>query len=567
MRIGILLAVLGSACAREIRSTNPDFWLELASDHFILRTDVPEEDARRAIADLELIRNALLAAGWHGKTTSPARIVVVAVASERELHEFLPEDWDGVARRDRFGERTILVPADGDLLDSETVKHEVSHALLSEYLTTVPRWVTEGIACLLETLEIDRRKGQAVRGGSTWQRRNWLHNRKSIRISLGKATAINWSLEIMGIPPDLNGAEGYAFETLSWALVHGLVDTEPKKFDAFLAGLARGEGMWTAFSAAFPGFAEPQIAAAMQKHFADIQSTVRKAVFPVNAWQGRELLRRMPAVEVHALRAELLAAFNGRTNKQKVEEELARARGADPAHPWVLALSGKNADLKLAIERHPEDWRSWEIWFDANENDIAAIRKAAELAPQNAGVLARLAAAEQEQGQSAKAIQLGERAVAISAGPFELHSLATVYEKNGRCAEAITNEERAAAALPDRVDPRLLSVFRKGLERITASCGKGDVNGSTAHMVEAEPVLKICRQPLYVEPASAKTISVQFTIREDGSVAAVAVRGASDNRQAGMLRQFVESCSFEPVIAAGKARRVELDLTLDAFLH
>ena len=79
--MGVLLTVVAAACAREIRSTNPDLWLELASDHFTLRTDLPEQDARRAIADLELIRNALLAAGWHANRSSPARIVVVAVAS------------------------------------------------------------------------------------------------------------------------------------------------------------------------------------------------------------------------------------------------------------------------------------------------------------------------------------------------------------------------------------------------------------------------------------------------------------------------------------------------------
>jgi hypothetical protein len=264
----------------------------------------------------------------------------------------------------------ILVAGDGDLLDSDVVKHEVTHALLSEYLTTVPRWVTEGVACLLETLDND----------------------------------------------------GYEFETLSWALVHWLVDTEPKKFDAFLAGLAGGKGMWTAFSAAFPGIGEAQITAAMEKYVAGLQNTVRKTTFAVNAWEGRELLRKMPAAEVHTLRAELPGHFGGRAGEQKIEEELARARAADPAHPWMLALSGKKADLRLAIERHPEDWRSWELWFDANENDVAAIRKAAELAPDNPGVLARLAGAEQEQGQSGKAILASRRCFATSSLESPLRS-------------------------------------------------------------------------------------------------------------------------------------------------
>ena len=60
---------------------------------------------------------------------------------------------------------------------------------------------------------------------------------------------------------------------------------------------------------------------------------------------------------------------------------------------------------------------------------------------------------------------------------------------------------------------------------------------------------------------------MEFTIREDGTVAAVAIKGAQDNKESGMLRQFVESCSFEPVIVDGKPRRAQLNLTLDAFLH
>src|SRR5262249_62402149 len=100
---------------------------------------------------------------------------------------------------------------------------------------------------------------------------------------------------------------------------------------------------------------------------------------------------------------------------------------------------------------------------------------------------------------------------------------------------------------------------RGGPAQTPATCGKGDAIGPAAlYPVEAEPVLKSCRQPLYVKPSSAHTISVQFTIRDDGTVAAVAIQGARDDREAGMLRQFVESCSFEPVIVDGKPRRVQL---------
>lgn len=555
----LALVLLTLSCARELRSTNPDAWLELQSEHFTLRTDLPEEDARKGIADLELIRNALLAAGWHGKTTSPARIGVVAVASERELHEFLGERVDGMAGTNRFGERMILVHGDGNLLNSEVVKHEVTHALMQEYLVSNPRWVAEGIASFLETLDIDRDKRVAVRGASQWQRRRWLRDHD--------AKGINWSLQIMGMGSNFKNYDGYAFETLSWGLVHWMVDIYPQKFGVFLAGLSRGEGMWKAFSEAFPAFTEAQIARAMGQYLSD-STVMLKDRFQIAPWGGAVAQRKLGRAEAHALRAELFAYFANQANSpSRFDEELAFARAADPANPLMLALSRNRPDLKPAIDRHPDDWRSWVVWYDANEKDLAAIRKAAQLAPDNPGVLARLAVAEQAEGHSTEAVADAERAAAIFPGPFVLHSLATVYDRVGRCSEATVQEERAIEALPDRVDARVPGFFRKRLDEIAASCGKGDVIGTTAQTVEAEPVLRICRQPLSLRPKSASSISAQFTIREDGSVSAVAIHGAENDVESGILRQFVESCSFEPVLVKGVPRRVQLDLTLDAFLQ
>src|SRR4051812_28314851 len=115
----IALAVLGFACAHRFRSANPDAWLEVQSEHFDLRTDLEEGDARKAIADLELLRNALLTAGWHRQTGFPGRTGVVLFASERELHEFLRKTAEGITVSGFFGGRMILVNGGGDLLGSE----------------------------------------------------------------------------------------------------------------------------------------------------------------------------------------------------------------------------------------------------------------------------------------------------------------------------------------------------------------------------------------------------------------------------------------------------------------
>jgi len=293
-----------------------------------------------------------------------------------------------------------------------------------------------------------------------------------------------------------------------------------------------------------------------------------KSRVPVKTWAGTVAARKQSAAEMHALRAEMFAyASEKPDSERKFDEELALAQAADPANPLMLALSRDKPDAKIAVERHPEDYRSWLLWFDQNEKDLAAIRKAAALAPDNAQVLSRLALAEQEEGFSREAVEHAERAAAISPAPLVLHALAVVYDKNGRCSEATSQEERAIEALPDRVDARVPAILRLELTRIAASCGKGDVIGTSSQTVEAEPVLRMCRQPLAMTRARAKDITAQFTIREDGSVTAVAILGKTDDRTAGVLRQFVESCGFEPVMVEGKPRRVQLNLTLDAFMQ
>ena len=146
---------------------------------------------------------------------------------------------------------------------------------MREYLLTNPRWVEEGIACLLETLEIKRSRGVAVRGSSTWQRRQWLR--------YGQPVWTDWFMHVMGMGASVNDDNGYQFETQAWGLVHWLVDTQPAKFDKFMAGLARGEGMWKAFSAAFPTLTKAEVASAMKHYFLYPNSMIQMR-FPLKPW-------------------------------------------------------------------------------------------------------------------------------------------------------------------------------------------------------------------------------------------------------------------------------------------
>src|SRR5476649_2622741 len=101
MRRLALLSLL-VACAHAQRANEPQSWLELQSEHFVVRTDLPPEEAKKSVADMELARTALLGAGWHSNREPKTRTIVVQLASRAELLEFARKGFDGFAADDIF---------------------------------------------------------------------------------------------------------------------------------------------------------------------------------------------------------------------------------------------------------------------------------------------------------------------------------------------------------------------------------------------------------------------------------------------------------------------------------
>jgi hypothetical protein len=543
MRYRWLVLLLCAACAREIRSTDPANWMELQSEHFVVSTDLPEADARQAANDLELIRTALMTAGWKSSRPQLRKFHVVALASDREAREFLPANVDG-AQFSTESENVLVVAGDGNLLRSQVVKHELTHALLDELLVTNPRWVQEGIACYLETLRIDR-KGEAIRGEPEFDRRSALSRRKPV----------NWSSDVMGVGAAFWNIDGYLYETAAWALVHWLVDNWPERFDSFLNHLARGDSMWVAFNTEFPDLTEARVAAGMREFMRDMNDLPRTRVV-VQQWSGSVSTRRMGVAEVHALRAQLLGRAARKKNAESAKPDLQLALQADPGNVLALTLSSESS-ARPAVELHPEDWRSWVLWYDRNPSDASALRKAAEMAPDQPEVLRRLALLEVDEKHLEAALKSAERAVVLSPGRAKvLATLAIVQSVSGRCEEGRSTWDRAFDALPEGIDKSTLADLRRLLEESAATCRQAAEGATPARSIEYEPVLKSCRQAIYL-PRSAYDLTARFTIREDGTVTAVSVEGNASNELIGVLRQFVESCTFEPVVIGGKSRRLQ----------
>jgi tetratricopeptide (TPR) repeat protein len=550
-KVASALLILG--CSREIRSGNPDLWLELQTEHFTLRTDLPADDARKAVADLELIRNALLAARWQAKFVSQERIAVTLLASNAELHEFVKNRLDGYASRGVFGERLIVASAEGGLLDSEVVKHELSHVLAQGYLVTDPRWVQEGIACYLETLEIDRQSMVAIAGATGAHRRMYLRDRAE------RIHAYDWADRVMGVGSAQPVSDGFDFETLSWGLVHWLIDTRPREFDAFLASLSQGRTMWSAFDAAFPEVDEAMMEQEVPSHLLSI-GFLPKKVFNIEPWTGATDVRKLRPAEVYEVRTELVgtAGDEGIGDwKMKFAFELERARQADPGNPFVVRLT-QDADPQLAIDAHPDDYRSWLVWFPVHPSDGASLRKAVELAPSSGQALALLAGFEQQTGRPREALGHIEDAARVFPDYRVFNVMAAILQAQDRCPEAAAAEERALASLSDGEQPKLQLELRRRLEDIVSRCEQLNVPVSE---LEATPLLG-CRQQVERTAGIADETFARFTVGEDGRTSSVAIRGLNDVHRVGSVRAFVESCRFKPPVLDGKPHAVQLDLAV-----
>ena len=459
-RPALLLALL--ACAHVPRSTDPANWLELQSEHFVFRTDLPLDDARAAVSELERGRAALLIAAWHSTRPSLRKTVVIELANRHELEEFAVERLEGFVTGDAFDEQMMVLSADHEFGDQDVLKHELAHVITDEFLVVKPRWLAEGIACYLETLRFERFSRKLRVGDLSEQRLNYLKERPI----LDYAQALHTGREA----ESLDAGAGYSFESASWLLVHWLVDTRQDNFDRFLNRLTR-EGWEQAFREEFPDLSDSAIRSGMKEYWKT--GSVRIASAPAPAWSGEIVEERMDRAEVYALRADLFRLSPGfaasAERKALMNAEIAKALAADPANPLALKLSG--GDPRAAVAVHPRDWRSWALLAERSQNDVTSLAKAAALAPQNGPLIALLAMAESNSGRKKEGLEHALRAAQLAPGRSDvLDILAQLQAFSGNCFDAINLEQRAIDALPDSAAASAVITLNKRLSSIREMC-------------------------------------------------------------------------------------------------
>lgn len=468
-------------------------WLEIQSDHFVLKTDVAGDAAERVIRELEIMRMAELGA-WDGAFDPPARLEVVVVRTRNELRELLGdlfpivEGYYAPASRPRIvgalfleelasaPNRWLELEAQEEAEADAVLRHELAHHLTSQVLLRQPRWFSEGMAQYLAAIKL-----------GTWQ------GRPAAAVGLANKNA--WKAKRVPAAALLAGGnreDPYGYYASSWLMVHWLVNRRGADFAAYQRRLARAEEPAAAWEAAFPDL-DPADGAAMARldreldaYLVSPTNTPLRVMLP--AAEPRLRRREIPPPEVHALRADLFlhGLLPPEASRPKAEKEIVASLREDPsglAVALTLAEVGRREDAirlgRAATAARPDDWRGWAMLATgaAGRDDLAAerlsaLRRAAALLPEEAGALNDVAWGLFQAGAPGEAFPLAARAARLApANPSVLDTCGAIFAALGRCEDALLAQRRAVDLLDQRAAPEAAREIRDRLDRIEAQCG------------------------------------------------------------------------------------------------
>jgi Flp pilus assembly protein TadD len=429
-------------------------WRELATENFVLRTDLRAQEAGALLGRLERMRAAVAAVLFADAEPVPGRVEVIAFRSSEEYRPFAPDGANGYYFRVAGGPPRIVLSGDLKPWQRGLLAHELTHHFLAGTFQRQPRWFAEGLAVYMEALGEDA-PGRPVTIGAPPPAR--LERARAATVPVRELLA--WDGALGG---RRSGLDHYAG---SLVLVHWLVHRRPGAFDELQRRLAAGEPPGVAWRAVLPEY-DPDRGTALEALDAVLAAYLRSGI----EHHAREVEvppvvgyfeRPIPTPEVHAIRLALWPHGPDKGDRA-LRAEVAETLAEDPAHPVALQILGAldHADpvplARRAIAAHPDDPRGWSFLASSlagaasAEEREAAYRRAAELAPQNPAALHNLGQELFAEGRSGEALPSVRRAAQLA--PFSpplLAGYAAVLSDLGRCAQAIPVLQRAIDALPD----------------------------------------------------------------------------------------------------------------------
>lgn len=486
----LLGGLLGCAGAQHAGSSASTDWVQVTSDHFTISTDESPRDAQKIASYLEQVRSALLSAAWpRAQVPRQDRAQVVVMGDDVAFNQLFGRNVDGLflgtghsslvvlhGNPDHWEHRETLA-AEGS---TSVLKHEMTHRLAAALGVRQPRWLAEGLAQFLETMQIAP-DGKSAQIGMV--NLEGLQRYKAFR-SISVEDALTWD----GAIDKYNELETAGRYGISWAMVHWLFNAHPQAFARYQVEVIKGASATEAWKAAFPNLSPQQADQELFQYIAHGAYDVFTVQIPPPDPVAPKL-RALGGAEVHALQARLdfsaaASLANGKDERRSAGlNELAEALKEDPNNVAALQMSFEMAkpDQRTAIGRratdaHPESPEAWlmlaESMGESNSAEQqAAYLKAAALDPEDPEPLNALAWGRVTHGQASQGLPYAMKAAHLApADPAVLDTLAATYAGVGRCQDAIATELRAIGFLPEHTPPAQAKEYRERLEKMRSTC-------------------------------------------------------------------------------------------------
>lgn len=328
-------------------------WWLVRSEHFNVRGDVGQTEAREIAIDLERTYTILLDLGFPMEKDPGLVTDVVVFRSKDDYKRIGLDGSDGYysrhfARWGVFGP-TFLTHGGISEASRPLFVHELTHRFVHHTFPQAPLWLNEGLAEYFQTIAVDG--GKAVLGRSRRVFKpgdSWESGRYGVPAGALPAFDVMLSMDARtfyaarGVPegPGEGDAEEEAMRrqranyASAWAMVHVLKNGSPEnaaRMERWLAKMAAGEPARASFDAAFGDVSLDDLEAArkalIERHIKGEISLLRTDYDAKGAAPRED--RAMRPAEV----SELWGWAHGQTGKGGMREVRRHARAALEAEP------------------------------------------------------------------------------------------------------------------------------------------------------------------------------------------------------------------------------------------
>jgi tetratricopeptide (TPR) repeat protein len=558
-------------------------WTEVASAHFVVKTNVAPAEARAMAAGFEESRAALeRAMGWREPATTE-RVEVVAFANATQFHSLDASDdshsayFNGHLALDIEPQPVLVMYRSNDDEDRgrATFLHELTHRFLHERYREIPVWLNEGLAQYYETFRFDGRRGFV---GAPEPRPSaavlWTDYYASAHGSLIPLNTIPSAATLVVATrrefygEGLTGREKSPWQTAYYAgafrFVHLLMNGPERDYRAALAmyleALERGEKPAAALARAFTHVNPEALELAYRAYIANPSLHQREIDLGPPEDPATMTTRPMSDSEVHLTWARLLPS--NAESEPYVERELGKAMRGDPASSearfhhalWLVKKhrpAEAEADLAAALAERPDDPRyllgrleAYEEYnppaFQCGEAAMvvdATIDHLARVAG-SASEINLVAAYREAHGQPDAALPFTLEAIRRDPLSWEAQdTYSMLLLQKGDLPGALAANLRASALFPERTRSRAIAAHRQSIDAASAVAppvpAASAPEGTTGHlptalmqavMSGATPRFQCCYELGHRStPTLRGKVAIKIPIEPDGTVSGATI--------------------------------------------